>query len=262
MPTERRVLEPVALFFFAHQDDEFGVFHAIEEERRKGRRVMCCYLTDGGFGGVSVQRRNNESLAVLGKLGVSASDVVFAGEMLSIADGRLVENLDAAGAWVEEWLASFSSIEAVYVTAWEGGHHDHDALHALVAVIGLRLGVLGLCRQYSLYNAFRCKGPLFRVQLPLSGNGPVSYASIPWGTRLGYVKHCLGYPSQLKTWIGLLPFVVAHYAFDGRQATQPLNMQRLLQRPHDGPLYYEKRQFYTWEKMLAAVQAWRAKVSE
>lgn len=259
MLTEKSVPEPVALFFFAHQDDEFGVFHAIEQERSKGRRVMCCYLTDGGFGGVSVQRRNNESLAVLGKLGVPASDVVFAGEMLSIADGRLIENLDAAGAWVENWVSGFSSVQAIYVTAWEGGHHDHDALHALVAVIAQRAGYLALCRQYSLYNAFQCKGPLFRVQLPLLGNGPVNYARVPWGARARFVRYCLGYPSQAKTWLGLLPFVIAHYALDGRQATQALDPQCLLRRPHEGPLYYEKRQFYRWEKMLESVQAWRAR---
>lgn len=259
MPTENRISEPVALFFFAHQDDEFGVFQAIEEERRKGRRVMCCYLTDGGFGGVSVQRRNNESLAVLGKLGVPASEVAFVGEMLSIADGCLVDKLDAAGAWLEGWLARFSSLEAVYVTAWKGGHHDHDALHALVAIVAQRLGLLDVCRQYSLYNAYQCKGPLFRVQLPLKANGMANYTRVPLGARIRFVGYCMGYPSQAKTWLGLLPFVIAHYAFDGRQATQALDVQRLLQRPHEGPLYYEKRQFYTWGKMLEAVQAWRAR---
>ncbi|MFY0477666.1 PIG-L deacetylase family protein [Achromobacter marplatensis] len=257
MHTEAVESEPIALFFFAHQDDEFGVFHAITEERRKGRRVVCCYLTDGGFGGVSVQRRNDESLTVLSKLGVAGSDVVFAGEMLSISDGRLVDNLDAAGAWIENWVAGFKAVQAIYVTAWEGGHHDHDALHALVAIVSHRLGCLLLCRQFSLYNAYRCKGPLFRVQLPLVGNGPVTYTPIPWHFRMRFIGYCLGYPSQTKTWLGLLPFVVAHYVLDGRQATQPLDLTRLLQRPHDGALYYEKREFCQWEKLLDALQVWR-----
>ncbi|HAK90971.1 MAG TPA: PIG-L family deacetylase, partial [Massilia timonae] len=40
-------IEPVALFLFAHQDDEFGVFERIATLRRQGVRVACAYLTDG-----------------------------------------------------------------------------------------------------------------------------------------------------------------------------------------------------------------------
>lgn len=259
MHTETRVSEPVALFFFAHQDDEFGVFQAILDERRQGRRVICCYLTDGGFGGVSVTRRNNESLAVLGKLGVVGDDVLFAGEALSIADGRLPENMEQAGAWIDAWLARFDSIQAIYVTAWEGGHHDHDALHAIVATVAQRRGHLAQCRQFALYNAFHCPGPLFRVHSPLAENGAVAYTAVPFADRLRFLRLCLSYPSQAKTWTGLFPFVVIHYLTDGRQATQGMDLRRLSQRPHDGLLYYEKRQFYQWEKMRASVQSWQAK---
>lgn len=28
--------------------------------------------------------------------------------------------------------------------------------------------------------------------------------------------------------------------------------------PHAGALYYEKRQFFTWQRMSAAIAAWRA----
>lgn len=258
MLTETSVSEPTALFFFAHQDDEFGVFQAIADERRKGRRVVCCYFTDGGFGGVSVARRNNESLTVLGQLGVSRSDVLFVGEALSIADGQLPGNIAKAGAWLDDWLKRFSSLQAIYVTAWEGGHHDHDALHAIVTTIAGQQGHLSLCRQFSLYNAFRRPGPLFRVHCPLAENGPVAYTPISWGSRMRFLRFCLGYPSQAKTWMGLFPFIVIHYLTDGRQATQGVDLGRLSQRPHDGPLYYEKRQFYQWEKMRSALQAWQA----
>jgi LmbE family N-acetylglucosaminyl deacetylase len=45
MHIKARNASPVALFLFAHQDDEFGVFHVIDECRRRGQRVVCAYLT-------------------------------------------------------------------------------------------------------------------------------------------------------------------------------------------------------------------------
>ncbi len=70
MLTNMRCKKPSALFLFAHQDDEFGVFQKIIDEVGKGRAVYCVYFTDGRFGKVSAQCRNQESLAVLLRLGV------------------------------------------------------------------------------------------------------------------------------------------------------------------------------------------------
>ena len=39
-----------ALFLFAHQDDEVGVFQKILDEQRLGRRIVCAYFTDGVSG--------------------------------------------------------------------------------------------------------------------------------------------------------------------------------------------------------------------
>lgn len=255
MLTESKLsTHPVALFFFAHQDDEYGVFQSIQDEIKQGREVLCCYFTDGGFGGASVQRRNKESISVLTKLGVLPENILFFGEQLSIGDGKLAENCNTAVNWLLSWLPQFNSIQSIYVTAWEGGHHDHDALHAIIVAMANRLGLLHITRQFSLYNAYQCRGPLFRVKVPLNDNGPTTYSKIPWPARMRYLRYCMSYPSQAKTWIGLFPFVFLHYAFDGRQATQPISVSRLQDRPHEGALYYEKRQFYTWEKMIAVIR--------
>jgi len=75
MLTETTLVQPSALFLFAHQDDEFGVFQKIMDEQRQGRHVYCAYLTDGAFAGQSSLRRNRESLTVLTKLGVQEEDI-------------------------------------------------------------------------------------------------------------------------------------------------------------------------------------------
>jgi LmbE family N-acetylglucosaminyl deacetylase len=156
MPTDRAS----ALFLFAHQDDEFGVFQVIEDCLRQGMRVRCAYLTHGANG--SAATRNAESLAVLGQLGVARDDIFFAGDQLGICDARLSRHMAAAGA---------EQVALVCLPAWEGGHHDHDALHVLGLHTAERLGLGGSVRQYALYNAFRCPGPFFRVMSPLAANG-------------------------------------------------------------------------------------------
>lgn len=254
MPTERG---PVALFLFAHQDDEFGVFQRITDCRAQGLRVACAYLTDGATPKATTAQRNLESLAVLARLGVAREDVHFAGQQLGIGDAQLPQHLQRAARWLESWLDEFTEIDSLHVTAWEGGHHDHDALHALAVTVAARRGLLARTWQYSLYQAAGLPGPLFRVLAPLPQNGPVQSSSIPWRARRTYLGHCLSYPSQRGTWIGLFPFVLLHYLLHGTQSLQPVDPARLDQRPHEGPLYYEKRGFFTWDRMTGALDAWR-----
>lgn len=235
--------DPVALFLFAHQDDEFGVYHAIDLCVARGQQVVCAYLTRGAA------RRNDESIAVLTAMGVAREDIVFAGDALAIDDGSLPAHLARAGTWIDSWFDSFDAIGQVCVTAWEGGHHDHDALHVLALHAAERRALLPRLRQYSLYNGHRLPGRLFRVLSPLAANGAVDSMPIPWPSRLRHLRQCLRYPSQRKTWFGLFPFVLVHYLLRGVQQLQPVSIARLAQKPHAGALFYERRFGFSWEQM-------------
>lgn len=257
MPTE----PAFALFLFAHQDDEFGVFERIADCRARGLFVACAYLTSGQTATASARERNAESLAVLARLGVDAADVAFAGEKLGIGDARLPLNLDAAASWLRGWLQGFERTDSLHVPAWEGGHHDHDALHAVAVALARELGLIGRTFQFSLYQADGLPGPLFRVLAPLPANGAQSLRTISWRARWRYLGLCLAYPSQRGTWVGLFPFVLLHYLARGTQALQPVCVERTFERPHGGTLYYEKRKFFTWEQMASRLNAWRAHAS-
>jgi LmbE family N-acetylglucosaminyl deacetylase len=255
MLTDRSSVQPSALFLFAHQDDEFGVFQKIIDEQRSGRRVVCVYLTDGVFEGKSSLQRNRESLAVLTQLGVHEKNIFFAGHSLSIPDGGLPDHLDTAIEWLVNWFAHCQTVASIYVPAWEGGHHDHDALHVIGVMVAKKNGQLNVVKQFPLYNAYKCRDPLFRVLLPLSMNGELEVTRVAWTNRIRFLRYCLSYPSQRITWIGLFPFVFLHFIFSGTQVIQVVSSERIRQRPHSGPLYYENRHFYTWEKMLDRVSA-------
>ncbi len=250
--------QPVALFLFAHQDDEFGVFQKIVNEQLNGHRVCCAYLTDGALNGVTSLMRNQESLSVLHQLSVREQDVYFVGHALAIPDGQLHEHLESAANWIFEWITSFTNVVSICVPALEGGHHDHDALHAITVSVADGLGILKYVRQFPLYNANDCIGPFFRVLAPLPINGVVEETRMPWKYRFRFLRYCLSYPSQAMTWLGIFPFVAFHYLLNGVQELQPVSFDRILSRPHAGRLYYERRGFFTWEEMSVKLARWQA----
>jgi LmbE family N-acetylglucosaminyl deacetylase len=242
-----------ALFLFAHQDDEFSVFQKILDELAAGSKVVCAFMTTGTVGGAPPEARNRESLAVLKKLGVGEGDVIFVGQQLKIDDGALMHRLADAAAWLRSWIAACPSLSGLYLPAWEGGHPDHDSLHAVGVTVAREAGLLGIAKQSSLYNGYKRPGQLFNVMRPLPMNGPVETVVVPWGHRIAFMRHCLSYPTQRKTWIGLFPFVLLHYVFGGGDAMQPVAPERLASKPHEGPLYYERRQFTTWSELSERV---------
>ena len=244
-----------ALFLFAHQDDEFGVFQKILDEVAARTRVVCAFLTSGTVGDLSSEARNNESLTVLKKLGVHPDNVLFVGPQLKIDDGALMHHLDDAAAWLRSWIAACPSLQGLYLPAWEGGHPDHDSLHAVGVTVAAEANLLPITRQSSLYNGYKRPGQLFNVMRPLPMNGPVEPIVVPWRNRFAFLHLCLCYPTQRKTWMGLLPFVVAHYLTGRQDAMQRVSVKRLACRPHDGPLYYERRKFSTWAELRDQVAA-------
>lgn len=242
--------EPIALFLFAHQDDEFGVFFQLEQERQAGRRVCCVYITDGAAT-ADPERRNTESRLVLQHLGVGVEDILFVGPKLGIGDGLLHLRIDVLSEWLNAFFNAHPSVDACFVPAWEGGHPDHDLLHA--AAVQLLASRLDIVRQYPLYHGKNCRGPLFCALSPLAENGLVERQTFGWRKRMRYARLCFAYPSQWRSWIGLLPFVGWHYLYKGTQQLQRVNDSRLTMPPHAGRLYYERRGFLDWPTLREAL---------
>ncbi len=234
------------LFFFAHQDDEFGIYHLISESVKNGYSVWCIYLTDGGR---KSSIRNLESLNVLTGMGVCQNQIFFKGSDLGIPDLGAADYLVEMSQWCSEFLEKFESIEAMYVPALEGGHSDHDALHAAVVFSVYKAKLENRLYQFPLYNAKNCRGPFYKVMSPISENGSIHFVNIPFRLRLCYLRKCVLYSSQMKTWIGLFPFAAFAYLVVGKQFYQNVQFERIWIKPHKGELYYEKRKFLSWETM-------------
>ena len=128
----------------------------------------------------------------------------------------------------------------IVTPAWEGGHVDHD----LCAAVGIRLAAdLALAEpvlQFGLFNGENLAGPLFHGARLLEANGPAQTTALSAGDWLRFAAAVRSYPSQAGVWSTLWPAMVWTYARDGYRY-QTLAPARLAQRPHPGPLLYERR---------------------
>lgn len=240
--------QPPVVCLFPHADDEFGVFAEVEALLEEGRQVVCVYLTDGAYGGQSAHRRIEETRAVLHNLGVADADVHFPGCELGISDTLLYRRIEDACEATRRLVATDGPRPRLLMPAWEGGHHDHDAAHLIGLLLAQEWGVTTDAFQFPLYHGSGLPGSLFRLFSPLPQNGPLIERNVAWKNRLRYLKYCLSYPSQWKTWLGLFPGVVAHYVTVGAQHLQPVNPSRVQQPPHTGAMLYERRGFCTWKE--------------
>jgi hypothetical protein len=82
----------------------------------------------------------------------------------------------------------------------------------------------------------------------LPENGEPVFARISWKQRIKFITFCFFYSSQIKTWLGLFPFFLIHYLFNGTQALQRTSADRIHLPPHAGVLLYERRGVYSYEE--------------
>lgn len=236
-----------SLFLFAHQDDEFGVFWKIYSLCQTHNRVIIAYLTSGSVSGQQNPTRDQESINVLMRLGVARRDIHFVGASMSIADGRLPEHFGIAFDACMALVKTVNDLAEICSVAWEGGHQDHDACHVVAVIMAKKLRLLERSSQFSLYHGAGLRGSFFRLFAPLPENGEISSMKIPLGARLRFSVYPFIYRSQWKSWIGLYPFMIAHYVFSGNQELQKFSDKRINVVPHGGKLLYERRGSYSRE---------------
>lgn len=243
------------LVLLAHPDDEFAVFPWLRAAARSGREIHCIWLTDGGVGGQDIERRNRESMRILRRLGVDIANMHFVGASWNVPDGGLYLRLDDVVPRLVEEFGHLAPTAEWLIPAWEGGHHDHDAAH----LAGLAMAAAGTSevRQYSLYHGDGLSGPWFRVLSPLLANGRQDVINTTLLERFGHACRCLGYSSQWRTFLGLLPFYLIRMLREDAFVLQPVDPARTAVRPHDGCLLYERRGGPTWQEFAAHTQQYR-----
>jgi LmbE family N-acetylglucosaminyl deacetylase len=231
----------ISAFIFAHQDDELCAALLIASRKAEGRAVRVVYLTDGEAGRASAETRNRESRDALGALGVSADEVVFLGTEHRFPDGKLYTVLPQALNAVEETMRPIEPVHEIFTLAYEGGHQDHDATHAVAVILAKQLGLLERTRQVPFYRAGGGLGLRVAVLAPLVENGPVTHWPLGVAERIRMLALMGRYPSQWRVLLVLGPLLAAACALRPGLPLQPVSLDRLRGRPTAEPLFYERR---------------------
>ncbi len=113
-----------ALFLLAHHDDEVFCAGLLARALTEGRRIKLLWATAGGL--APAARRLVEGRRVQRLLALPDQDV----RLIGLPDQHAVENL---GRLECEAADLMDDVDEVYVTAWEGGHPDHDAMNLVAA---------------------------------------------------------------------------------------------------------------------------------
>ena len=236
------------LFLGAHYDDEFGAWPLIAQAKRHGERILFAHLAPPRDAALRA-RRAAETEAFLASLGIGAEAMLRFDEPTAF-DGELVGKAPAALEQIARALDA-SPPDRIVVTAWEGGHSDHDVCAAIAVALAGRWDLAEPVRQFPLYTGKGLVGPLFHGARLLAENGPAETLSLnvaEWRAYAAAVRH---FPSQAGVFSTLWPLMFASFTAHGYR-TQALARVRIGQRPHAGPLLYERRGKALFEDVAAA----------
>lgn len=227
----------VALFLFAHQDDEYAAAPWLGRELASGAAVWCAYFTDGAAR-TPAHERDAETRTVLNSLGIRDENIGFLGGGDRVADGALPHRLEYADELLMQWIARRRDAPTrVYTPDWEGGHPDHDAVHALGAHFSMRLGIPHWA--FSIYNGYHCPPPFFSCLRLLPG-GEKQRLTYSFAQGWRWAMLCWHYRSQRRTWLGLFPGAFVARVLLRRESIRRCDPRRLADRPHKGTLLYER----------------------
>ena len=240
------------LFLFAHQDDEFSAVHLIKQGIGEGRRLFFAFLTDGQTqGGPDSHVRNQETITALGTLGVRKEQIAFVGSASNLPDGRLYQNLQRGLESLGDAIGD-RQIGRVILPAWEGGHQDHDAVPLIELALAQRRKCTEVSRQLPFYRA-RPGFPGIVMFAPLAANGGAFASRQSLSEIWSHLALSRYYPTQAHYFLGILPLTLLHYLLDRHLYSQPVSIDRVLERPTER-IKYEARHQLSFADFQSATQ--------
>ena len=242
------------IFILAHQDDEIAIFKSIKNSVKSDNNTFIFYLTNGNNSKTDnldlVLKRENESKNVLAQLGVNLKNIFFLGHNLNIKSYEIFNFLDIIYEKLINVINSFDNEVIIYTHAWEGGNIDHDSCF----ILGLKLirnnSKIIAGYQFPFYNSYKIPFHFYRVFCPIKLNGNAVNLKISKIEKIHFIKYLFYYPTQIKIWIGLYPFIIFKILFNKFNYLQKIDKAHLLKKPHEGSLWYEKQKFMKFEKII------------
>jgi LmbE family N-acetylglucosaminyl deacetylase len=136
----------VFAFLFAHPDDDVFIAGTMRLLMERGSDVHGVWATDGNFMGQGSVRMR-ELATASGILGLNESRV----HLLNQPDLGMIRDLDRAADAAAKLIRTIQP-DAICVTAFEGGHPDHDLTNFLAYEASHRAGIRPKIYEFPLYN--------------------------------------------------------------------------------------------------------------
>lgn len=134
------------VFVFAHPDDDVFIAGLMKRLISSGIETYGIWLTSGGYLG-GQERRENELMRALTVLGLPLERRA----LLRFPDLGLINSMDQAANRLSAILTDYKP-QNVFVTAFEGGHPDHDAANFIAYEARFRSGLSCRLFEFPLYN--------------------------------------------------------------------------------------------------------------
>jgi LmbE family N-acetylglucosaminyl deacetylase len=197
------------IYILPHQDDETFLIPKIRLETLLRAPQFIFFLTKSAVSPNLSLIREAESTTFLKSLGVQEKNILFLGSSLSVLDGTVIDNFlrlkeELINA-IRQVLSRSQSEDVEFVTtAFEGGHHDHDAAYILTRHMANEFKAE--TKEVFLYNSYRRPGKLYRVAAPYGQGHYESYIYTP-SDIFALLRVPLVFKSQWKAMLGLWPFL-------------------------------------------------------
>lgn len=234
-----------------HNDDEFFISPILHHLRKD---TVFIFLTHGSAWSTGKSNiRKQESLKFVSQHGFSDRNIINLGETIDIKDGNLFNHIRIATSRLDEIMVQLN-IESLFVTAYEGGHHDHDVAFVVANSLAAKFNVPLF--DFPLYNANRTS--FFRVMDNQNIQCCTYKKKHCYKSKLSFriqlLSRVLIYRSQWKTFLGLLPGLVRNFLFKENFIIGEVESLLLHKRPHEGPLFYEKRFNMRFENIIKSIE--------
>jgi len=112
-----------------------------------------------------------------------------------------------------------------------------------------KFSIIQSAYQFSMYNSYKMPLNLYRAFSPIKKNGSLIKFNIDFIDKLKFIMILFYYRSQLKIWFGLYPILIYKIIFNNYGNLQSIQKKFLLKKPHEKDLWYEKRNFITFNRI-------------
>ena len=241
------------IFLLSHQDDEIAIFNHIRKSVLSKDNISIFFLTNGRIKKIDDQKiikiREKESLDVLNKIGVKKNNIFFLGKKLKTNSYNLHNKLDITINELSKFFEKIKNDAIIYSHSWEGGNVDHDSCYVITIKLMKKFACIKSAFQFSMYNSQNMPFNFYRAFSPIKENGHIISFNTNLRDRIRFILLSFHYKSQKKIWFGLYPFLILRIIFNRYGNLQIIKNRFLLKKPHQNNLWYERRNFISYNRI-------------